>query len=531
MKRPPAVGDAAATASAPAAFVEVRGRVVDPQGKPVSGATVREAWFGPEDTPVPDATSGADGRFVARISRAGRSLGALIDGRDAMPWIAATAPGFGPGWAACVIGPAATGEVKIRLVADGPPIEGRILDLEGRPVAGARVKVHRLWYARDERSWHVETGDLPAWLRRARDLGLHEGPWDGLSSLSMAIAAATTDRDARFRLTGIGRERIAELMISGPTIATALIYAMCHDGPEARFKVQGPPDEQAIVFHAPRFEFSAAPSQPIQGVIRDKDTGRPIADVLLRGGVYKGRSAVRAEGVEATSDAQGRYRLTGLNKGPAYRLFVNPKEGQPYPRAVLRVPADSPALEPVTFDIALKRGILVRGRVTDKSTGRPVPGYVSAYSFRDDPHVRDYPGFEGSIMQYVPFKDDGRFQVVALPGRGIITCFSDPRRYRLGVGAEVMQGSRSRFNTLPFSTFREQYHVFAAVDLDPKVGSTTVDLQVDPGKSLTIQVVDPEGKPLIPTRVKGAGAGPQPEKEWDTPAVEICASTRRSPGG
>ena len=257
-------------------------------------------------------------------------------------------------------------------------------------------------------------------------------------------------------------------------------------------------------------------------MIRDKDTGRPIAGVLLRGRVYKKHSGIWAEGVEATSDAQGRYRLTGLNKGPAYSLFVNPKEGQPYPRAVLRVPADSPALEPVTFDIAIKRAILVRGRVTDKATGRPVSGYVNAYSFRDDPHVRDYPSFEDSLFQYIRLKDDGRFEVVALPGRGIITCFSDRRRYRLGVGAEVMQGSRSSFNTLPSSTFREQYHVFAAVDLDPKVESATVDLQVNPGKSLTIQVVDPEGKPLIPTRVTGAGAGPQPEKEWDTPAVEIC---------
>ena len=68
MKRPPAAGDAASPASGPVAFVEVRGRVVDPQGRPVSGATVRQgwpAWLELEDPTVPDATSGADGRFVA----------------------------------------------------------------------------------------------------------------------------------------------------------------------------------------------------------------------------------------------------------------------------------------------------------------------------------------------------------------------------------------------------------------------------------------------------------------------------------
>ncbi len=525
MKRPPAAGNAAAPASAPAAFVEVHGRVIDPRGQPVAGATVRQRWpdwLQREDLTFPEATSGTDGRFVTRISRSAANARTWANGDDAIPWIVAIAPGFGPGWATGVLRADAPGEVTIRLVEDGPPIEGRILDLEGRPVVGARVEVRGLWFTRNALSWSVETGDLATWLRRAQELGLIEGPWTSLTLLPMPNTAAATDRNGRFRLTGTGRERIARLMISGPTIATAQVDVLCRDGPEVRCKVQGLPDEQAIVFHAPRFEYSAAPTQPIEGVIRDRDTGRPIAGVLLRGGVYKGRSSLTAEDVETTSDAQGRYRLTGLNKGPAYRLFVDPKEGQPYPRAALRVPADSPALEPVTFDVSLKRGILVRGRVTDRATGQPVPGTIGAYSFRDDPHVRDYPGFEGSRPQYLPIKEDGRFEVVALPGRGIITCFTDPRRYRLGVGAAAIQSSRY-FNTLPISTYREQYHVFAAVDLDPGVGSATVDLQVDPGRSLTIQVVDPEGKPLIPTRVKGAGHGPQREEKPDASAVEIRA--------
>ena len=47
----------------------------------------------------------------------------------------------------------------------------------------------------------------------------------------------------------------------------------------------------------------------------------------------------------------------------------------------------------MTFDIALKRGILVRGRVTDKATGQPVPGYINAFTFRDNPHVNEFPGY------------------------------------------------------------------------------------------------------------------------------------------
>ena len=131
---------------------------------------------------------------------------------------------------------------------------------------------------------------------------------------------------------------------------------------------------KSIVFHARRFEDAAAPTQPIEGVIRDKDTGRPIAGLTLHAAVFEEHSLIPAEGVEATTDAQGHYRLSGLPKASAYRLFVEPGEGLPYPKATFRAPAGSPALEPVRFDIALKRGVLVRGRVTDKATGRPVPG-------------------------------------------------------------------------------------------------------------------------------------------------------------
>jgi RNA polymerase sigma factor (sigma-70 family) len=532
MKRPAPASDAPKPASAPAEMAEVRGRVIGPDGKPVAGATVRAAWLDRVDISIPEATSGPDGRFIVRVPRPGRPTKRLVNGGDAMPWIAATAPGFGPGWVAGVLRPDAPDEFTIRLVADGPPIEGRILDLEGRPVAGARLKVDRVWFARDERSWPVETGDLSAWLRRVQDRGIRPGPWDSLSQLPTAIVAATTDRDGRFRLTGIGRERIAELMVSGPTIATSLIYAMCHDGPEVR-AVDRDPGRATIVFHAPRFEHAVAPTQPIEGFIRDKDTGRPIVGARIQGAVYKENSLLRSQGVEATSDDRGHYRLDGLNKGSSYRLFVYPGEPWPltdgpgraplfYPNATLRVPAESSALEPVRFDITLKRGIVVRGRVTDRATGRPVPGLISAYSFRDNPHVREFPGFEQSYAPHVYLDGEGRFAVVALPGRGIITCQSDRSRYQTGIGAGGMPGNRSYFDTLPHQVSADQFHALAAINFDPGVESATVDLQVDPGRSLTIRVEDPEGRPLGGTKSSGLNAG-YDDVESESPTLEVRA--------
>ena len=387
MKPPAAAKD---KAPEPDEMIEVRGRVVDPDGRAVAGATLRAFHPNHEVRPAPEATSGSDGHFFMRVEPWRRN--SAYRPRDAMfPWVVATAPGFGPGWASAVREPGAPGEVVIRLVEDGPPIEGRVVDLEGRPVAGARVKAGQFWFARDDR--------LSDWLAKAADAGI-QGPWQGLDQLPAAIAA-TTGPDGRFRLAGIGRDRIVELLISGPTIATAQLYVLNRDG-TAILNVNSQTmasERSRTTYHARRFEYVAAPTKPIQGIVRDKDTGRPIAGVKLGGMVFDEHSTVSAEGVEATTDAQGRYQLTGLPKGPAYRLFLEPGNGLPYTQATFRVPADSPALEPVNFDITLKRGILVRGRVTDKATGRPVSGYVRSYAFADNPHIEEFPGLSrGSCL-------------------------------------------------------------------------------------------------------------------------------------
>ncbi len=143
---------------------------------------------------------------------------------------------------------------------------------------------------------------------------------------------ATTDADGRFRLTGIGRDRIVELFVSGPKITTAQLYVLNRDGPAIRTTAPQAmmPEQTRTTYHARRFDYSAMPTKPIKGVIRDKDTGRPIAGVKLRGMVFKENSHVWQEGVETTTDAQGQYRLTGLPKGPAYRLFLEPDDGLPY---------------------------------------------------------------------------------------------------------------------------------------------------------------------------------------------------------
>jgi len=479
----------------PVEVVEVRGVVVGPDGKPVGGAILRPAYYDDEVRPAPEARSGPDGRFLIRVLRTARQA-SMLGGSDSFPWLVASAPGFGPGRVLGIFQAKAKGqEQTVRLVEGGPPIEGRIVDLEGRPVAGARVKVER---------FNSAEGDLSPWIAKARDGGV-DGIWRNLDQLPFT-AEATTGPDGRFLMEGGGRDRIAELLVSGPTIATARLFVLGRDETEIRTVDRSWVEPRPLVIHAPKFEHAVAPAKIIGGVVRDKNSGRPIAGAKIRGMVFEESSMVSAPGVEATTDAEGRYRLSGLARGDAYRLFVEPAKGQPYLNASFKVPADTPALEPVTFDVAMKHGILVRGRLTDKATGKPASGYVNAYCFNDNPHLGEFPGYSASYPPQAEIREDGRYEVVALPGRGIIAARGSLALYRGGLGAEAIKGfdpKRRTFPTVPHYCNVGNYHILAEVDLDPKADSATLDLQVDPGRSLTITAVDPEGRPIGETRVSG----------------------------
>ena len=156
--------------------------------------------------------------------------------------------------------------------------------------------------------------------------------------------------------------------------------------------------------------------------------------------VYTKRAASSGPGHRGEDRRPGHYRLSGCAGAvlsPVRRAGPRPSLHQGH----LRHPAGSSPLEPIAFDIALKRSVLVQGRVTDKATGRPASGYVNAFAFADNPHVREFPGFresQGSLR--APIGEDGRFEVAALPGRGLIACRSDVGRYRRGVGAATIKG-------------------------------------------------------------------------------------------
>src|SRR5262245_15751027 len=69
------------------------------------------------------------------------------------------------------------------------------------------------------------------------------------------------------------------------------------------------------------FEYLIPPGRALTGIVRDKKTGRPMAGVSVGGTGTNAR---------ATTDADGRYTLSGFPKGPNYGLMVMVGARPPY---------------------------------------------------------------------------------------------------------------------------------------------------------------------------------------------------------
>ena len=514
------------TPNPPAETVEVRGRVLDPDGKPVAAATIRLAYFmsrKPVDN-EPMARSGTDGRFAFQAPR--DVVEQLARGTHQFaPGLVAMAPGFGLGRVDVGDYSGVIQDVTVQLVKDDLPIEGRVLDLEGKPIADVEIHTSTLYEA--------PGGDLGPWIEAMK--AVPSGPHNGSLREMPFHLKRTTGADGRFRLDGVGRERVVMFTISGPAITVTRTFAMTKDVPLIRssnINIIGP---KTMTFHGARFDFVAAPCKPVVGVVRDLDTGKPLAGIRVNGMEYDGSNLAYYHEVVSTTDKHGRYHLTGMSSADTYRLFLSPGEAQPYPAAEFVKSVASPGLNwaPATIDLRLKRGVLVRGRITDKVTGEPLKETnVDSLALADNPHVDDYPGFRGTYPTTAVSDADGRFAIAAVPGRGIIGVRVNSDRYLLGVGAEKFQpkGSGTALPAYPRFPLANDYNLLAPIDTEVGTEPAMLDLQVDPGRTRSVTVVDSDGKPVPRCLTYGQGPfGTWGRHPLDSATFKVTALDPRQP--
>jgi protocatechuate 3,4-dioxygenase beta subunit len=436
----------------------VVGRVLDPQGKPVPGAAVMVhardltpglAPFLSRMKLIPLGSTRADGSGRFRID-ALRTSSTRHEEFGAV----AMAPGYGVGWVRLDPDddqPAA--EISLR---PEQVIHGRLLDAPGRPVPSVGVSVDSVF------------SNLPQPRAGLHDRYVHRR-FDGVAYWFRDIPESpawprpmTTDADGRFTVRGVGQKLHAILAVQHPRFAFQRIEVETDDEAESK----------AVTA-------ALAPAQIVNVRVIYADTGQvvPHAPLLVLAAQTRFANTDASE-----TDAEGRARIHSWPTERGYGFTAYPPEGQPYLIASGRVDWPKGALEQ-TLNIALPRGVLVQGKVTEEGSGRPVPGARVEFDSR-----RGLAGQDFSMSVYTG--SDGSFRLGAEPKPGHVFIRASADDY-------VFQaiGSRLVLEGQPGGV-RFYSHAYAALDLKPGMGSQEVNLVLRRGAKVEGRVIGPDGQPV-----------------------------------
>jgi hypothetical protein len=479
--------------------IEVTGRVLDPKGKPFAGAKLyvghavhrQVADQQARQLAYPlRALSGADGAFHFIFTKSELDTSLLDDSR---PAVIAVADGCGPGWAE--VGDAhPVAPLHLRLVQD-LPVEGRILDSHGQPVAGATVAIVDVFSDAAEGVGQFLLGNSYAWSPQT---------WRG--SLPGPKSKIATDADGRFRMTGLGRDRIVALLIEGPALPPAFVQVA------TRPMAMMPP---GTWIRGAAFEWVAPASRPIQGVVRDQATGKGVAGVTV---------SIQQALAKAVTDTNGRFEIRGCPKVPSYLVMAEPGRDQPYFAASAQL-ADGPGVEPLDVNLELVSGIPLRGRLTDSNERvAPKAAVLEYHPLFPNRHSTRLSNWYGQAASTTLMQPDGSFQLVVLPGPGIICAVASPRNAYAVAHLDAKElarlfkdGQNHGASPFPYTAVGARgsgvlrvtkYNAVALIHPDEGMKSLALDLTVLPARTVRGTVIGIDGQPLVGVHAIGLGATP-----------------------
>jgi RNA polymerase sigma factor (sigma-70 family) len=476
--------------------IEVKGRVLNPEGQPLAGARIYIGYsahqfglYSPErQTAYPlRATSGADGRFRFSFARTDLDERWLDDSR---PAVIAVAEGYGPDWAD-VRESGDDAELSLKLVED-LPVNGRILDEHEQPVAGAGVLVWEIRSNSPEELTRFLQGHS-TWSDRSWRGGLPGKP-------PLAITAS----DGRFQLTGIGRDRVVMLVLEGPAVQGTMLSAVTRVPPAVRAR---------LPIHFATFDYRAPALRSIRGMVRDA-TGRPVAGVKV---------SVKNTLHEALTGNDGAYEIHVARPLPGWILTAQPGSGQPYFAATGRLPQEL-GLDPVSVDFDLMGGIPLSGRITEQTTQKPPrTAVVDYYPLSPNPYTSRLSTLCNMAASSSLVQADGSYSLVVLPGPGAVCVASRPRDWYAVARLDKKDLPSQLHNHMDIGGAQSQqrsggvaegmlpvnkYNAIALINPEEQAKSLALDLGLQPARTLRGRVVAPDGKPLCGVTVRGLSAIP-----------------------
>jgi protocatechuate 3,4-dioxygenase beta subunit len=354
----------------------IAGRVVDASGEPVEGVQV-QAWLSGVDrgcavyvhTGCPGAAdrrvgdTDADGRFEFESLEPGWYQVRLSDDSSLVERRLGEAG-------------RSAGEIAFVLPERLVPLEGRVVDADGAPVAGARVSV-----SGDRPDGEARTGTdggyrFPRVLPGRQRLEVRHADF-GLAVEMVEMAGPRTRFDVRMPLATIVQGRI--LGRDGSPVAAPSLRVdrePVEVDAEGRFRFSLTPGEHEVLAEAPdRAPDERRVTAAGDPIDLDLELGRPgsiagrIADLAERQFVSVGlQDGSRLSSAEVLTGEQGRFELAGVAAG-AWTLVATDDLGRTIERQVQVEEGRMTRVPELRFPPLPA----VRGRVLDPE-GRPIPG-------------------------------------------------------------------------------------------------------------------------------------------------------------
>jgi len=484
-KTPAAKAKPAAKAEKLPDVIAYAGTVTGPDGKPVKGAKLWLTLHG-EDKLRPMGESGADGKFAFELKRSELTPESYYETRREL-WsvgtVLAQAPGKAVGWGHASVSPGY--DIPVQLLADDTPVDGRVRNLEGRPVVGATVRVVGLYRPKgiDVELFYddVKAGKLSQQLLYDHLINfIGDDVKDG--KLNPLYPPVTTGKDGTFTFKGLGKERVTLLRIEGEGIETEDVLVMTRPGETVLARPPAPPRGEAqfvglrildgrYTVHGSRFDHAAAPSRPIAGVVRDVDTGKPVAGAVITLQTIGGDSLTLPVRLRAKADAEGRYALSGAPVRKRCTLRVEGPADQPYLTASVDVPNPAGG-GPIAVDAKLKRGIWATVQVIDKTDKTAVGAEIDYFVMADNPHLKGVPDIR-LVRSRRARVDDLSHRIAVLPGPGILAARVTSLQHPY---VSLVSPRAVPIATLPYPFRRQDY--MGHVKIDPAADAKEVKCEI-----------------------------------------------------
>ncbi len=520
------------------------GTILDVKGKPIAGAKV----YAEHRVFDRQTKSQVMTELAAATSDANGSYSLAFTPREGDNQIVAAKDGYGPEVANRVkldkLFDQGESQLDLRLSNDHP-INGRVVDTEGNPIAGVRVRVFLNVLPESEEAivtW-IQNED-PELLNSIKDgVMYYQDPrieataFPGRAAVRSAAALpadATTDADGKFRLEGVGANGCIKLELRGPTIATRTATVVAREMKNVlAFTVSDLIGD--FTHHGATPSLIASPSQPVVGQVVDADSGEPLVNVTVKL-VRSGKKNWVRHPVAVHTDTEGRFRMEGASLGGQHILEVQPNAEEPYFKTQLELPKSSGSA-PMTCKFELPRTQWIRGRVTDEA-GKPVVASLNFHPFRDNAYAKRFKNYDpkilGSVPRYEFLSDElGNFRIKAIPGPAVLSAlvkdYEDHSNYVLNaeetlierVGAQRMRKVFNGFNP-------EHFDALIEVNLKPDTDEITQDVVFTPALTRQLRVLDNTGKPLTKVQVVGL-AMPPSYKSYDDltdSAIEVAGLSK-----